>query len=134
MFLMQWVLEALLEMNESPGSLDQSFEIVCIRGFGLQPELLEHIVRFVISCFIPAMEKRAIKWMFHDVFLARVNAFNTQVCYEPRNPLAFVHEGFNLATAQMMSKPARTSFPETQGCLLRVADLSQPVSLRQNTK
>src|ERR1043165_266916 len=83
-FRMQWILEALLKMNESPSSLDQPFKIVCIRRFGLEPELLEHIVRFVISCFIPAMEKCAIKWMVHDVFLAPVSVFNSQLCYEPR--------------------------------------------------
>ena len=30
MFRMQWVFEVFLKMNESPGRLNQSFEIVCI--------------------------------------------------------------------------------------------------------
>src|SRR6202008_2865179 len=110
MFRVQWVFKTLLKVDKSPSRLNQSFEIVCIGGFGPEPKLLEHIMRLVITFFIPAMEKRSIKWMFHDVSLVRIDIFDSQFAYEPRNPLAFVHEELNLLTAQTMSKPARTSF------------------------
>jgi hypothetical protein len=58
------------------------------------------------------MEKSAIEWMFHDVCLFRIDIFNNQLGHEPRNPLAFVHEGINLSAARTMSKPARPSFSE----------------------
>ena len=111
MFRMQWIFELLLKMNESSSRLNQSFEIVCIGRFALEPKLLEHIVRLVITFFIPAMEKRAIEWMFHDVSLVRLGVFNNQLGYKPRNPLAFVHEGLNLIAAPMMGKLARFTFP-----------------------
>ena len=91
-------------------------------------------MRLVITFFIPAMEKRAIKWMFHDVSLVRIDIFNNQLAYEPRNPLAFVHEELNLLTAQTMSKPARTSFSEAQDCPPRAADFSQPFGLCRRNK
>jgi hypothetical protein len=131
---MQRELEALLKMNESSSSLDQSFKIVSVRRFGLEPKLFEHVVRLIITFFIPAMEKCAIEWMFPDVFLARLAVFTGQLCYEPRNLLAFVHEGLNLLVAQMMSKPARTSFPEMQHCQRWMADSSQPIWLSRYTK
>ena len=91
-------------------------------------------MRLVITFFIPAMEKRAIKWMFQDVSLVRIDIFNNQLGHEPRNPLAFAHEELNLLAAQMMSKPARTSFFDGQDCPPRAADFSQPASLCRHTK
>ena len=61
------------------------------------------------------MEKRAIKRMFQDVSLVRIDIFSNQLGHEPRNPLAFAHEELNLLTAQTMSKPARINFFEGQG-------------------
>src|ERR1044072_2948922 len=109
MFRMQRVLKPLLKMDKSSSRLNQSLEIVCIRRFVPEPQLLQHVVGFVIALLIPAMEKRAIKWMFHDVCLFRVDIFNNQLSHEPRNPLAFVHEGINLSAAHTMSKPSRPS-------------------------
>jgi len=134
MFRMQWILELLPKMNESASCLNQSFKIVCIGQFGLEPKLLKHIMRFVITFFIPAMEKRLIKWMFHNVSLVRIDIFNSQLAHEPRNPLAFVHEELNLLTAQMMSKPARTSFSDEQDCPPRTAYFSQPAWLYRYKK
>jgi hypothetical protein len=87
------MLESLLKMNESAGRLNQSFEIICIGRFGLEPKLLQNIMRLVITLFIPAMEKRAIKWMLYDVALVWIGIFGTQLGYESRNPLAFTHQG-----------------------------------------
>src|SRR5262249_30728024 len=129
MFRMQRILEAFLKMNESAGRLNQSFEIVRIGRFGLEPKLLEHIMRLVITFFIPAMEKCPIKWMFHNVSLVRIDIFHRQLGHEPRNPLAFVHQELNLLTAQIMRKPARTSFSKQQDCPPSTAEFSQPAWL-----
>jgi hypothetical protein len=108
------MFEALLKMNESASRLNQSFEIICVGRFGLEPNLLQNVMRLVITFFIPAMEKRAIKRMLCDVALVWIGIFGTQLGHKLRNPLAFVHEVLNLLAAQIMSKPARTIFPEKQ--------------------
>jgi len=134
MLRVKWVLELLLKMDKSSSGLNQSFEIVCIWRFVPEPKLLEHIVRLVITFFIPAMEKRAIKWMFRDVSLLRIDIFNNQLGHEPRNPLAFVHEEPNLSTAQTMSKPSRISFFEERYCPHPKADFSQSARLCRHKK
>src|SRR5205814_10073572 len=92
-FCVRWMFEALLKVNESASRLNQSFEIVCIGGFGFEPKLFQNIMRLVIILFIPAMEKRAIKWMLYDVALAWIGIFGTQLRHKSRNPLAFTHQG-----------------------------------------
>ena len=98
-------------MNEGSSRLDQAFEEIRVTGARFQPKLLENIVRFIITLLVPAPEKRAIKWMSCDIGLGWIDIFVTQLRYESRNPLAFVHERFNLPLAQMMSKRARITFP-----------------------
>ena len=46
------MLKALLKMNESASGLNQSFEIVGIARFGLEPKLLQNIMRLIITLFI----------------------------------------------------------------------------------
>jgi hypothetical protein len=96
MLRMQRVFELFLEMNERPSGLNQPFEIVCIGRFGLEPKLLEHVMRFVVTFFIPALEKRAIERMLCNVSRVWIDIFEHNSGHELRNPLAFVHEGFNL--------------------------------------
>lgn len=91
-------------------------------------------MRLVITLFIPAMEKRAIKWMFHDVPLVQIGILDSKLGYKSRNPLAFVHEELNLLTAQTMSKPALTSFSTGQECPLYAADFVQPAWLCRHKK
>ena len=91
-------------------------------------------MRLVVTLFIPAMEKRAIKWMFCDVLPVSIDIFHPNLGNELRNPLAFVHEELNLPTAQMMSKPARTSFWEEQDGPPRVVGVLQSVRLCQEKK
>ena len=134
MFCVQWMLESLLKMNESASRLNQSFEIICIGRFGLEPKLLQNIMRLVITFFIPAMEKRAIEWMPCDVSLVWIDIFGNCLGYELRNPLAFVHEGSNLLAAQIMSKPARTIFPEKQDLPRPAVGFSLPAWLCPHKK
>src|SRR5438552_18175211 len=79
--------------------------IVCI---GVQPKLLENVVRFIIPLLVPALKKGAIKWMLCDLGLVWIAIFSSQLSHESRNPLAFAHRGLNLLAAQMMSKPTRS--------------------------
>ncbi len=53
-------------------------------------------MRLIIMFLIPATEKRAIEWMLRNVSLVWIDIFDNRLGYELRNPLAFVHEGFNL--------------------------------------
>ena len=62
-FRMRWLLEMLLQMNEGAGGLNQPFEVICIARIGFEPKLFENVVRFVVTPFVPAAEKGAIKWM-----------------------------------------------------------------------
>ncbi len=91
---MGWMREIFLEMNEGARRLDEPFEKLVVIRIGVQPKLLEDIVRFVIPLFIPALKKGAIKWVLRDVRLVWVDLFSRQLSYESRNPLAFSHEGF----------------------------------------
>ena len=61
MFGMSRMLELFLQMNKRPRGLNQSLEEVCVLGFRLEPEMLQHIVCFVISLLIPALEESQIK-------------------------------------------------------------------------
>jgi hypothetical protein len=119
------VLEIFLEMNESTRRLNEAFEKIVVIRIGVQPKLLEHIVRLIITLLVPALKKGAIKWMLCDVCLVWIDIFSSQPGHQPRNPLAFVHEGLNLLAAQIMSKPARISFSEEQDCPPRPGEFSQ---------
>src|SRR5205814_9244852 len=83
-------------MDERAGRLNQPFEEVCIGRIRFEPKLLENIVRLIITLLVPALKKSAIKRMLCQVRLVWIDLFNRQLRYQPRNPLAFVHEGVEL--------------------------------------
>ncbi len=62
------MFELLLQMHKSAGSLDQAFEILRILGRGrlLQPNLLENIVRLIVTLLVPAAKKCAVIRMIGD--------------------------------------------------------------------
>jgi hypothetical protein len=72
---MQRMLESLLKMNEGPSGLNQSFEIISIRRLGLEPKLLQDIVRLVVALLVPATEKREVIRVSFHVCLVRVHIF-----------------------------------------------------------
>ena len=128
------VLEIFLEMNESTRCLNEAFEKIVVIRIGVQPKLLEHIVRLIITLLVPALKKGAIKWMLCDVCLVRIDIFGSQAGHQPRNPLAFVHEGLNLLAAQIMSKPARINFPQEQDCPPQAGNSRTPAWLCQHRR
>ncbi len=58
----RWMFELLLEMDESPGRLDEALEILLVLGADgvVKPDLLKNIMRFVIALLVPALKKSAI--------------------------------------------------------------------------
>src|SRR5260370_35762706 len=88
-----WVLrvfEIFLQMDKRARSLNQSFEKIIIVAVAIEPNLLQDIVRFVVTLVVPATKKRAIKGVVR--YVARKIAI---VAFEPahnlRNLLAFAH-------------------------------------------
>src|SRR5215471_18044329 len=112
MLRVRWVLEPPLKVNKCAGRLDQPFEIVRIGRFGRKPKLFQDVMSFVVTLFVPAMEKRAIKRVVSHASLVPIDSVTGQLGHKPRNPLAFVHGGLNLFVAQRMSKPATISSSE----------------------
>ncbi len=117
-FNMRRMLEIFLKMHKSAGGLDQSFEKNIVLGVAIEPKLFQDIVRFVVTLFVPAAKKRAIKWVVRNVagsprrvrpVAEKIDIGALQLAHEPRNPLAFAHEGLNFIMPQMMGKP---TFPE----------------------
>ena len=102
------VFEIFLQMDKRPRRLDQSLEKIIVLGVGVQPEMLEHVMRFVVALLIPAAKVSAIKRVLCDL-AGKVRVVTFEVANELRNSFAFVHEGFNFSMPQMMGKP---TFPE----------------------
>lgn len=102
---MRRLFEVFLQMNKRSRRLNQPLEIFRIVGSRLQPKMLEHIVRFVVTLLIPATKKRAIIWMPRNVCGIRARRFHFKLAHQLRNPLAFAHGKFKLVAASMMGKP-----------------------------
>ncbi len=89
---------------------------------------------FVITLFVPAMEKRTVKRVACEVCLVRIDIATGQLGHKLRNPLAFVHEALNLLAAQIMSKPALISFSEGEDRLSQAGEFWRPARLRHPRK
>jgi len=108
MFCVHRMLEIFLKMHKSTGGLNQSFEKITVVGVAIEPKLFQDIVCFVVTLLVPAAKKCAIERMIRHV-AGKIDIVAFQVAYEPRNPLAFAHEGLNFIMPQMIGKP---TFPE----------------------
>jgi hypothetical protein len=108
------MFELLLEMNKGAGGLDQAFKILGIIGSGglLEPNLLENIVRLIITLLVPAAKKRAVIWMIGDRIPTGFGLAAPQFLHEFGNSLAFAHGLRNLVAPAMMGKRARFSLRE----------------------
>ena len=69
------MFEVLLKMNERPGGLNQSFEIIGVWRFRIEPKLFQDVVRLIVLLFVPATKKRAVIRVFFHVCLVRVRIF-----------------------------------------------------------
>ena len=114
MFRMSWMFELLLQMHKSAGGLNQAFEILRIFGSRrlLEPDLLENIVRLVVSLLVPAVKECTIIRMVGDGTGGGLSFAAFQRLHELGNSLAFAHEGRNLVAPAMMGKRARFSLRE----------------------
>ena len=107
-FCVRWVFEIFLQMHERARSLNQSFKKIIIVGVAIEPNLLQNVVRLVVTLLVPAAKKRAVKWMGRYV-AGRIDLVALELADKLRNPLAFAHGGLNFIMPQMMGKP---TFPE----------------------
>ena len=107
-FCVRRMFEIFLQMDERARSLNQAFEKIIIVGIAIEPNLLQNVVRLVVTLFVPAAKKRTIKRMARHVARSGdIVAF--ELAHKLRNPLAFAHEGLNFIVPQMMGK---STFPE----------------------
>ncbi len=115
-FCVRWVFEILFQMHERARGLDQSFEKIIVIGVAIEPNLLQNVVRLVVTLLVPTAKKSAIKRMSrHVAGKSRLRGTASgarvalQLAHKLRIPLAFAHEGLNFIVPQMMGKP---TFPE----------------------
>jgi hypothetical protein len=101
-----------LQMHERARRLNQRFEIIRVVSVGAQPQMLENIVRFVVTLFIPASKKTGVTGMMRNIARSDVRHLAGQFLHKLRNPLAFGHRALNLTAAAMTGKPAGDIFPE----------------------
>ncbi len=101
-----------LQMDEPACRLDQPLEIIRILRFCPQPEVLEHIVCFVIALLIPAAEEADVTWMPGNFGRRLLRRGAAQLFYQSGNSLAFVHRKLSLVSAEMTGNRARIVFPE----------------------
>lgn len=101
-------------MNESTGRLDEALEIIRVLRFGLQPEMLEHVVCFVVALLVPAAKKTEVTGMLRDLVRRLLRRRAAQLFHQPGNSLAFVHGKLNFVSAEMTGNRARIVFP-TEG-------------------
>ena len=95
-------------MDKRAGGLNQSFKKIIVVTIAIEPNLLQHVVRFVVTLHVPAAKERAIKRVLRHV-AGKIDIVAFELAHELRNPLAFAHEGLNFIVPQMMGKP---TFPE----------------------
>ena len=105
------MFEALLQMNERAGRLDQSLEEVRVGRFGVEPKLFQDIVRLIVPLFVPATKKGTVIRMIGNRVTGSCFAA-AQSLHELGNSLAFAHGVRNLVAPAMMGKRARFSLRE----------------------
>jgi hypothetical protein len=108
------MFELLLQMDESTSGLDQAFQVLRVVGRNrrLEPDLLENVVRLIVTLLVPATKKCAVIRMVGDRATGASSFAAFQRLDELGNSLAFVHGGRNLVAPAMMGKRARFSLRE----------------------
>lgn len=109
-FRMRRPLELFLQMHETAGCLDEPFEIIGVRGFRAQPEMLEHVVRFVIALLVPAKKEAGVAGMIRNFSTHAPRWRAAQLLDQPGNSLVFVHGTLSLVSAEMTGNRAGRVF------------------------
>lgn len=100
-----------LQMDKTAGRLDKALEVICVLRFRLQPELLKHVVRLVITLLIPATKKTEVAGMPGDFVGRFISRETAQPFHQPGNSLAFVHGTLSFGSAEMTGNRAPIVFP-----------------------
>src|SRR4029077_5451703 len=101
---MRWMFEIFLQMDKCAGGLDQPLKKIVVGRVGVEPEMLQDIVRFVVTFFIPAVKISPVQRVVsYPTGESGGTAF--EVADELRNSFAFVHEPLNFTMPKMMGKP-----------------------------
>jgi hypothetical protein len=103
----------LLQMHKTTRRLNQSLEIIRVLRFRFQPEMLEDVVRFVITLFIPTAKKTDVTRMLGDFVRLGAGRCAAQLRDELGNSLAFIHGKLSLVSAVMTGNRARIL---SEGC------------------
>ena len=111
-----------LQMHKPARGLDEPLEVVCVLRFRLQPEMLEHIVRFVIALLVPATKEADVAGMLRDLGRHVRRRRGAQFFHQPGNSLAFVHGKLSLGSAEMTGNRARIVFPRRAGVRTAAGD------------
>ena len=85
MLVMQRMQKLLLQMHERPRDLDEPFEEPVILVLALEPEILQHVMRFVILADVESREKALI---------ARIESqrrVRTELLHKGRDSFVFFH-------------------------------------------
>lgn len=90
-FRMRWPQELLLQMNERARSLDEAFIISVIFVAALKPEMLEHVMRFVIALLVEALKKAGVARVERRVRRA-------ELLHECRHAIRFFHRRLSRPT------------------------------------
>jgi len=80
---MSWPEVLLLQMNKTSRRLNQTFEVIGIIRFGAQPEMLEDVVRFVVTLFIPAAKETEIAGMPRNFLRCGIHRHAAQFLNQP---------------------------------------------------
>lgn len=99
-----------LQVHKTSRGLDQAFEKIRVFVFRAQPEVLEHVMCFVVALLVPAPKKAEITGMFRNRFRSSVGRCPRQLLHQPGNSLVFAHGKFNLVSAEMTGNRAGRLF------------------------
>ena len=100
----------LLQVNKCARRLNQTLEIIGVFRFRAQPEVLENVVRLIITLFIPAAKETEVAGMLRDLLRRRFDGDAAKLGHQLGNSLAFVHLKFSFEAAEMTGNRGRFFF------------------------
>ena len=104
--------ELLLQMHEAARCLDEPLKIICVLRLRAQPEMLEHVVRFVVALLVPATKEAGVAGMLRNFPALTARGRAAQLFDQPGNSLVFIHGTLNLVFAEMTGNRAGRVFAE----------------------